>query len=92
MNNLFKNNSSAISRRILLQGAAVIGSAPWFALEANPALAFQYSQVAVGYQDHPNGDQKCSQCSHFIKPHSCLTVEGVISPKGWCKGWITEKV
>jgi hypothetical protein len=86
--------SVEMSRRMLFRGVA-IGAVPAFAM--GPAWAgfdptFKNGQASVGYQDHPNGGQQCSQCVHFIRPHSCQTVEGFISPQGWCKGWKTVKV
>jgi High potential iron-sulfur protein len=42
------------------------------------------------YQDKPNGNQKCGDCSLFIPNKNtpangeCKVVEGPISPNGWC--------
>lgn len=41
-------------------------------------------QKAVAYRTKPNGDQKCSNCSLFIKPNACQKVAGDISPDGYC--------
>jgi hypothetical protein len=30
------------------------------------------------------GDQACENCSLFEAPSSCKTVDGTVSPKGWC--------
>jgi len=48
-----------------------------------PAAA-KMPQKAVKYQDTPKGDQRCDNCSLFEAPNSCKTVEGTISPEGWC--------
>ena len=90
MNEFARSASIEISRRTLIRGVAVVGSAPFLAMSGNPAAA--YTQQQVTYQDHPFGQWQCSNCTHFIKPHSCLTVEGIISPKGWCKGWTNVPV
>lgn len=48
---------------------------------------------AVQYQDHPKGNEKCSNCQAFIpgpnpsaKGH-CTIVRGKVSPKAWCNAW-----
>ncbi|HLW89911.1 MAG TPA: high potential iron sulfur protein [Roseiarcus sp.] len=81
--------SSEISRRMLLAGAAVAGSIPLLALGASPAWA-KMSQAAVAYQDSPKGDRTCSGCGLFQAPGSCKTVDGAISPNGWCKIWVKK--
>jgi hypothetical protein len=58
-------------------GAAIIGAPP-------PALAAKVPQKAVKYQDTPKGDQTCENCAPFEAPSSCKTVDGTISPQGWC--------
>jgi hypothetical protein len=46
------------------------------------------SQASVQYQTQPQGEQKCSLCTHFIaESNSCMLVEGQISPDGWCRMW-----
>lgn len=48
------------------------------------------SKSQFKYQDKPNGNQKCSECSLFIpgktasEDGACKVVEGPISPSGWC--------
>lgn len=42
------------------------------------------------YQDNPNGNQRCADCSLFMPGKSasangeCKVVDGSISPSGWC--------
>jgi hypothetical protein len=81
--------STEMTRRALLAGAAVAGSAPLLALGASPAWA-KMSQAAVAYQDSPKGDRTCAGCGLFQAPSSCKTVDGTISPKGWCKIWVKK--
>lgn len=48
------------------------------------------SKSQFKYQDKPNGNQKCSECSLFIpgktasEDGECKVVDGAISPSGWC--------
>ena len=73
---------SGVNRRNLL--FAVAGAAPLVALASTPAQA-KIAQAAVAYQETPNGDKECDNCNFFIAPNACKTVDGEISPKGWCK-------
>jgi len=41
-------------------------------------------QKAVAYQDQPKGEARCDTCVQWRPPGGCKTVEGVISPEGWC--------
>jgi hypothetical protein len=73
---------SGLNRRDLLLAAA--GSAPLLALATGPAEA-KIAQAAVAYQATPNGEKECDNCTFFVAPSACKTVDGEISPKGWCK-------
>lgn len=81
--------SRVVTRRVILAGAAVAGAAPFLALGASPAWA-KMSQAAVAYQDSPKGDRNCAGCGLFQAPSSCKTVDGAISPNGWCKIWVKK--
>jgi hypothetical protein len=79
-------DKDGISRRRILTvavgvagatGAAIIGAPA-------PALAAKVPQKVVKYQDTPRGDQTCENCALFEAPSSCKTVDGTISPQGWC--------
>jgi hypothetical protein len=82
-------NSKSMNRRTVLIAAA--GAAPLLAICARSAQAAGLAQSAIGYQNSPgkNGHQ-CDGCNLFITPNACKTVEGVISPTGWCKLWINK--
>ena len=55
---------------------------------AAPTATAKVSQASVQYQSQPKGDQKCSECLHFIaESNTCKRVEGQISPDGWCALW-----
>ena len=43
------------------------------------------SKQAAGYQEQPNGQQRCALCTHFVAPASCQVVIGTIVPNGWCR-------
>jgi hypothetical protein len=81
--------SAGISRRLLLWSVAAVGSVPVLAMSVDLAWA-KMAKTAVAYQDTPHGDQKCSNCKLFEPPSSCKSVEGTISPEGWCKIWVKK--
>jgi|GEM_PF-547130 len=55
---------------------------------AAPAATGKAPQTSVQYQSQPKGEQKCSECMHFIaESSSCKLVEGEINPDGWCSLW-----
>jgi len=89
MSNVMKIGSGEISRRSLLAGVAVAGAAPILVMSVAPAMA-KMSEAAVGYQDSPKGDRNCAGCNLFQPPSSCKTVDGTISPNGWCKIWVKK--
>ena len=75
-------------RNLLRSGACGVGVAAGFlAIGSQPALAAKMPQSAVSYQDKPNGAKRCSTCSLFEAPHSCVSVAGTISPNGYCVLW-----
>ena len=78
-----------LSRRNLLRAAALISSGGVLlgaGLTAGPAAAqSKMSQKATGYQDTPKGRAQCDNCAQWQPAASCKLVDGVISPKGWCR-------
>ena len=80
-------DSRGISRRRILGAAAgAAGAVTLFAATvgvSTPAHA-KASQKSVKYQDTPKGEQRCDNCGLFEAPSSCKTVDGTISPEGWC--------
>jgi hypothetical protein len=82
----FRVRSLDLSRRALLVGGAVAGSIPLLGVSISPADA-KISQAAVAYQNGPKGNQSCATCVRFQPPSSCQTIEGTISPGGWCGIW-----
>jgi hypothetical protein len=76
-----------VSRRTVLLAAA--GAAPLLALSSTGAKA-KMAQTAVAYQDTPKDANQCDGCNLFVAPGSCKTVDGAISPHGWCKIWVKK--
>ena len=86
-----KTSTEAIfTRRSLMAGAAIAGSVPVLGLSVRPAMA-KISQASVAYQDKPKGEQSCASCSLFEPPSSCKTVDGTVSPDGWCRIWAKKR-
>ena len=54
------------------------------------------SKASVHYQDHPSGNDMCSNCANFIPGSSptamgtCKLVAGLISPHGYCFDYIPK--
>jgi hypothetical protein len=57
---------------------------------STPAQA-KASQKVVKYQDTPKGDQSCENCIQFEAPSSCKTVDGTVSPQGWCIVYVKKQ-
>jgi hypothetical protein len=86
-----KIQSSQLSRRSLLRSAAVAaGGAAIIGTAMTQPAAAKAPQKAVGYQDTPHGAQECDNCAQFVPPSSCKTVDGDISPTGWCKVYVKK--
>jgi high potential iron-sulfur protein len=81
-------DTSGISRRMVLTVAAnAAGALTGVAAlvgGSTSAQAAKAPQKAVKYQDMPKGEQRCDNCALFEPPSSCKTVDGTISPEGWC--------
>ena len=48
------------------------------------------SQTAVRYQESPKDGKQCDGCNLFVAPGSCKSVDGAISPTGWCALWVKK--
>ena len=83
-----RTKSAGVSRRTILIAAA--GAAPLVALGATGAKAAKLAQKAVRYQDSPKDGKQCDGCKLFVPPNACKSVEGNISPKGWCSLWVKK--
>ncbi len=45
------------------------------------------TQGDVAYQNKPKGGERCNNCRVFTPPNACNSVQGRISPLGWCNVW-----
>jgi hypothetical protein len=79
------DSSNSTTRRNLLQ--SIVAAASFFGLGVSFAYAAKASKGSVAYRDTPSGDKNCANCSLFISPNACKSVEGAISPNGWCRIW-----
>jgi hypothetical protein len=85
--------SSDVSRRSFLgRSLAGVAIASTGMLSACMQLAGQRSggrqkatKAAAHYQNHPNKQQRCGGCDHYVFPLACGIVAGPISPHGWCR-------
>jgi len=84
MTKVRKITPAHFSRRSILGGAICASGAAAMLAAAQPARAAKISQTVVKYQDSPKGEQKCSNCKLFTAPNACQTVDGTVSPDGWC--------
>jgi High potential iron-sulfur protein len=80
-------NKIELSRRLVLHRVmTAAGAVAMIGVTADRAAAqAKSSQQAVAYQNMPQGSQRCDNCSLFEPPAACKTVEGQISPQGWCR-------
>jgi hypothetical protein len=44
----------------------------------------------IGYQPTPQNGHSCATCNLFEPPRGCKSVDGDISPEGWCRLWIKK--
>jgi hypothetical protein len=84
------NKDKRISRRVVLRGAAVAAGAVPVLLAGMNAAEAKASQASVQYKDSPKGDQSCANCRLFEPPAACKSVDGTISPNGWCMIWVKK--
>ena len=86
-----KMRPTNISRRSVLHGVAwAVGATPIILATTYPASAAKMSKASAGYRNSPNGSKNCANCKVFVPPSSCTLVEGPISPRGWCRLWVSK--
>jgi hypothetical protein len=80
-------NDPNIARRRLLAaaGAGLLMLGARARVQAQQQEQAKLSKPEAEYQDTPNNNQQCSECTKFQPPKGCSVVSGEISPKGWCK-------
>ena len=85
-----KNTTGLTRRGALRTLASLTGAGLALELGMTDAKAAKMAQKAVGYQDTPNGDKRCDNCTLFVSPNACKSVDGTISPAGWCRIWVKK--
>lgn len=78
----------ALSRRSFCKcsAATALSAVAFLTLGPKPATAAdKMPQKQAAYQTTPKGNQQCDKCKLFQPPDACTTVDGKISPTGWCK-------
>lgn len=79
---------AAHRRRFLQRGVALTAAAvallSGVTLSRRAAADSKAPQMTVQYQDKPKDGKACATCNFFEAPSSCKSVEGSISPQGWC--------
>jgi len=85
--------SGEMSRRCVLNKAACaagMGAAGMLGMTMN-AQAAKMTQKSAAYQATPKGNQRCDNCTLFVKPSACVSVEGPIAPSGWCSLYVPKR-
>ena len=75
-----------VSRRMVLIAAAATSLLGPISDSAEAKIA----QTGVRYQDSPKDGKQCDGCKLFVAPNACKTVDGAISPQGWCALWVKK--
>jgi hypothetical protein len=83
-----QDRTARVTRRTVL--IATAAAAPLLALGATDANAAKLAQSAVKYQPTPKDGKQCDGCNLFVAPSSCKSVDGTISPNGWCALWVKK--
>lgn len=84
-------NSTDLDRRRLLKTAATAAGAAAVIGAGVTTASAKMAQKAVGYQDTPKDGKQCDGCTNWRPPNGCATVDGEISPKGWCRIFVGKK-
>jgi len=79
-----------LGRRVVLRLLA--GAAALLSLGSQFAYAVvKLGMVDVDYQRFPKGKERCDNCRVWDPSNLCLSVEGEISPSGWCNIWRPQR-
>lgn len=76
-----------LSRRQFLGGTVVAAAG---AAMMSRASAQSLAKSAVNYQEEPNGEQRCDNCTFWLPGETadavggCSMVQGEIAPEAWC--------
>jgi len=72
------------------EALGLLGVGAVFAAGVSPAFAAKLQQTAVAYQTTAKDGKKCSDCNLYVDPKACKSVDGEISPDGWCRLWVKK--
>ena len=81
------------TRRALLIGAATLAGLPLVAEPRRARAAGTLPKANAKYQDHPNGANKCDNCTYWVAgatpaaAGTCKVVAGPVAPNAWCILW-----
>lgn len=82
-----------MNRKDALRNLAVLPALAGMVATTTAIAQAKGSKSQFKYQDKPNGNQKCGDCSLFVPAASasdagtCKVVDGDISPNGWCTAY-----
>jgi hypothetical protein len=85
-----EDDKPVATRRALIFGAATLAGLPILAQSRQARAAGTLPKANAQYQDHPNGKNRCDNCTYWIqgsKPGAdgaCKVVAGPIAPQAWC--------
>jgi hypothetical protein len=88
------NQPFAASRRQVIFNIAVVAGvvgATTVVTRSAAAAPAKLSQADSGYQNRPNGAQRCETCANWQAPTSCKVVAGAVSASGWCSLYAARK-
>jgi hypothetical protein len=75
------------SRRDFIRTAAVAGGGAILAvglMSSASAAPKKLSQQQAHYQPVPKSGHRCQSCALWQPPTACASVDGQVSPAGWC--------
>jgi hypothetical protein len=81
------NACKSVEGDIAPQGWCNIWREQVAAKDISPDDKGKLSQGDVAYQPFPRGNQRCDNCRVWVPPDACNSVQGTISPQGWCNIW-----
>lgn len=83
MTTMDNSTGAGMSRRGLMQ-TIIVGGATIATAGLAQAAPLKVKPTTVSYQPTPKGRARCDNCAKWLPPNACKTVDGVISPSGWC--------
>lgn len=92
------NENKMLRRQFLKIGGGALAMIPVMFVSANANAATNASlRASLKYQEKPEGDKMCSNCTHFVpgsgSKGSCKIMPGdtEISAQGYCLGWTKKE-